>query len=99
MSSVLERQMEELQNRVQQKINLAEDEIQRLSNRLPLKTTQLNQEQKVREIRSQANTDVAISRLRADHHVFMQELQERHNQEVITSLHGRYEEGFSETEQ
>jgi chromosome segregation ATPase len=115
MNAVLERQMEQFQSRVQQKINLADDELERLSNylasvkseiaeakdqinRLSTKNTQLTQELTGRDRRSQANTEALINRLRADHHRVMQDLQERHSEEV-TALHQSYEEAIAELEQ
>jgi predicted nucleic acid-binding Zn-ribbon protein len=107
MGRVFERQMEQFQNKVQQNINLADDEISRLSTylltlradiadvqdqltRTNNKNTQLSTEHSGREKRSHANAETVIARLRAEHHMSMQNLQERYSQE-INVLHKNFE--------
>jgi chromosome segregation ATPase len=111
MARVFDRQMEQFQNKVQQNINLADDEIARLSNylsilqadiadvqdqltRANIKNNQLSQEQSGRDIRSHANAETVIARLRSEHHSFMQGLQDRQSQE-INALHHSFEEAIT----
>jgi chromosome segregation ATPase len=114
MTGFLDRQMEQFQHRVQQKITLADDEIQRLSthlsmlqtdifdtkdqlNRTQLKTAQLSQEVSGREKVIRAHTETILAKMRTDHHIQMQEVQAKQNQE-ISALHQSFNEMVSELE-
>lgn len=115
MSALLERRMEQFQYKVQQNINLADDEISRLAgylsvvrgditdaqdqlNRISLKTTQLEQQSAGREKRHKANLDTFIASMNTRHHRLMQELQERHAQE-LSSIHQSFRENIAQIEQ
>jgi chromosome segregation ATPase len=108
MNALLDRQMEQFQHRVQQKINLADDEIQRLSthlsliktdildtsdqlNRTRLKATQLSDQASGRGKCLRAHMEAIVAKMRADHHIQMQELHEKQNQE-IHALHNSFGE-------
>jgi chromosome segregation ATPase len=115
MNAVFDRKMEQFQHRVQQKINLADDEIQRLSahltrmktdildtkdelSRAKTKATQVTQELSGRTKTTQAHTDTVIAKLRAEHHMAMQELQERQSQE-IGGIHQKFDDALAALEQ
>jgi hypothetical protein len=99
MNVIFPRQREQFQHKVQQKINLADDEIRRLStylsgvradtfdvrdrlNRKTIQVAQLSHLAVRREKRDRTSADTLIAKVRQNHHLTMQEAEEKQKREI-----------------